>query len=275
MAPTLQRVFSHLLTLVATLSILLVVPSSCFKTKKIVNASFDSYSSVGTNWSPAVATWYGAPNGDGSEGGACGYGSVVGVPPFSSLISAGGSLLYESGKGCGSCYEVKCTGNYGCSGNPVSVVITDECPGCDGQYHFDLSGTAFGAMAVSGQAEKLRGAGKITIQFRRVECNFPGVKIAFRVDPGSNQQYFAMVVEYEDGDGEIDKVELSEASSASWYSMQRSWGAVWKLNNGSPLKAPFSIRLTTFSSGQSVVANNVIPVGWTPGQTYRSVVNFK
>lgn len=68
-------------------------------------------------------------------------------------------------------FQVMCTANSNsaCSGNPVEVVITDECPGCGSadKVHFDLSGTAFGAMAVSGQGEKLRDAGILQIQHRR------------------------------------------------------------------------------------------------------------
>ena len=107
----------------------------------------------------------------------------------------------------------------------------------------------------------------------RVKCNYPGKTITFKVDSGSNDEYFASLIEFEDGAGDLNAVNLKQAlDQDSWLPMQRSWGAVWKLDHGSALKAPFSIRLTT--SGQTIVANNVIPAGWKPGQTYRSVVNF-
>lgn len=272
MALVLQPSLS-MFTLVTLFSILLNLnPSSCFNPKLFSVSRLQSDS----DWAAAGATWYGNPDGAGTDGGACGYGNAVENSPFSKMVSAGGPSLFKSGKGCGACYQVKCTTNAACSENSATVVITDECPGCTSEsVHFDLSGTAFGAMAVSGQEGQLRNAGVLQIQYKRVDCNYPGVTLIFRVDSGSNPNYFATLIEYEDGAGDLTEVHLKQSGgdSDSWLLMQESWGAVWKLDSGSALQAPFSIRLTA-SNGQALVANNVIPAGWQAGQTYRSLVNF-
>jgi hypothetical protein len=106
-----------------------------------------------------------------------------------------------------------------------------------------------------------------------VACDYPGKTIAFHVDQGSNPYYFAVVVEYEDGDGDLDGVDLKEEGSDNWRALQQSWGAVWKLDAGSKLQAPLSIRLTS-ESGQTLVAKDVIQDGWQPGATYKSLVNY-
>lgn len=114
----------------------------------------------------------------------------------------------------------------------------------------------------------------IYIQNGRVQCYYPGVPIKFHVDSGSNPSYFATAIEYEGGDGDLRAVELKQSGDGSWVAMQQLWGAVWKLNWGSQLRPPMSIRLTTLKSGNSLVAKDVIPNGWQPGQTYQSLVNF-
>ncbi|XP_021823475.1 expansin-B15-like [Prunus avium] len=252
-----------------------------FKLCFAVNRKHLNLSTAATHWYPAGATWYGSPDGAGSDGGSCGYGNLVSQPPFSSMITGIGPSLYKSGKECGACYQVKCTKHASCSGRPVRVIITDFCPGgpCASEpAHFDLSGTAFGVMARPGQQEKLRDAGVLQIQFACVACDYSGKTIAFHVDQGSNSNYFAAVIEFEEGDGDLAGVELKEASSSDggdeWRAMQQSWGAVWKLDAGSELHPPLSIRLTSQYSAQTLLAKDVIPVGWKPGATYRSLVNY-
>lgn len=110
----------------------------------------------------------------------------------------------------------------------------------------------------------------------RVECNYIGETVTFHVENGSNPYSFAALIEYEDGDGEIGLVELKQAlDSDTWLPMSQSWGAVWKLDVTSPLRAPLSLRLTNLDSGETVVASDVIPAGWEPGEKYKSNVNFQ
>jgi len=227
-------------------------------------------------WLAAGATYYGSPNGFGGDGGACGYQSAVGQPPFSSMIAAGSTPLFLNGLGCGACYDVMCSSHKACSGKPVTVVITDLSPGnlYPGEpAHFDMSGTALGAMAKPGRADQLRNGGVIRVQYKRVPCKYPGVKITFKVDPGSNPFYFKTLIEFQNGDGNLRAVAVKQAGSRSWTPMTHDWGALWRCNNGQRLRAPFSLRLTS-DSGRKLIANNVIPANWRPGGTYRSLVNY-
>ena len=60
-----------------------------------------------------------------------------------------------------------------CSGVPETVIITDMNYYPVSRYHFDLSGTAFGAMAKDGRNDELRHAGIIDMQFKRSPSSPP------------------------------------------------------------------------------------------------------
>ncbi|XP_059460153.1 putative expansin-B2 [Corylus avellana] len=140
----------------------------CFNPKHL------NLSTITTHWSSAGATWYGSPDGFGATGGACGYDNTVSQPAISSMVTGIGPSLYNSGKECGACYEVKCTKHRSCSGKPVRVVITDFCPGgpcASDSAHFDLSGTAFGAMAISSEENKVRDVGVLEIEYHKLKCS--------------------------------------------------------------------------------------------------------
>ncbi|KAL6504095.1 hypothetical protein OROGR_026018 [Orobanche gracilis] len=232
---------------------------------KSINGSLDK------DFSPAVATWYGSPSGWGSSGGACGFADDVEAPPYNGMIAAGNQFLFKSGKGCGNCYQVRCRGNPSCSGIPTTVTVTDECPGsCNSDHvHFDLSGKAFGSLAKSGQADNLRNAGIINIQYKSVRCHY-SASITFKIDSGSNPNYLAFTIEFVDGDGDVGAVQISSPNSQGWLAMQQSWGATWKVDLRNGIKGPFSVKLTTVESKAKIIANNVIPANWAPGQHYHT-----
>jgi len=102
------------------------------------------------------------------SGGACGYGTLVDVKPLKARVGAVGSMLFQKGEGCGACYKVKCLDHSICAKRAVTVIVTDECPGCPSdRTHFDLSGSAFGRMAFAGENGQLRNRGEIPVIYRR------------------------------------------------------------------------------------------------------------
>ncbi|CAK8536445.1 unnamed protein product [Lathyrus sativus] len=249
----------------------LVLLSLCF----ILAQGQSKQSSVhlDTHWHPGTATWYGEAEGDGSTGGACGYGNLVDVKPLRARVGAVGPVLYKQGEGCGECYKVKCLDHRICSKRAVTVIITDECPGCPSdRTHFDLSGAAFGRMAVSGENGHLRNRGEIPVVYRRTTCLYTGKNIAFQVNEGSTPFWLSLLVEFEDGDGDIGSMLIQEAGSTEWLQMKHLWGANWCITAG-PLRGPFSVKLST-SSGRSLTAKDVIPTNWSPKSTYTSRLNF-
>ncbi|VAI53175.1 unnamed protein product [Triticum turgidum subsp. durum] len=244
------------LVLVALLSVLVTSVRSAANYDTATARSYNS------GWLPAKATWYGAPTGAGpnDNGGACGFKNVNQYP-FSSMTSCGNEPLFDGGAGCGSCYEIRCVAanNPSCSGQPRRVVITDMNYYPVARYHFDLSGTAFGAM------------------FRRVRCNFPGMKVTFHVQRGSNPNYLTVLVEYANVNGTVVRMELMQTRNSrprgSWEPMRRSWGSIWRMDTSRPLQGPFSMRITS-DSGKTLVANNVIPAYWRPDKAYWSNIQF-
>ncbi|KAF8413903.1 hypothetical protein HHK36_001899 [Tetracentron sinense] len=194
------------------------------------------------HWHPATATWYGSPDGDGSDGkegtiaplyicmyvtnvcmdvgGACGYGSLVDVKPFRARVGAVSPILFKGGEGCGACYKVKCLDKGICSRRAVTVIVTDECPGgycSSGRTHFDLSGAAFGRMAIAGNSAGLRNRGEISVIFRRTPCKYPGKNVAFHVNEGSTDYWLSLLVEFEDGDGDIGSMHIKEVKFIITY----------------------------------------------------------
>ncbi|CAM0871099.1 unnamed protein product [Alopecurus aequalis] len=225
----------------------------------------------GDKWLDAKSTWYGKPTAAGPKdnGGACGYKDVD-KPPFSGMTGCGNTPIFKSGRGCGSCFEIKCTKPEACSGEPVVVHITDDNEEPIAAYHFDLSGIAFGSMAKKGDEQKLRSAGEVEIQFRRVKCKYPeGTKVNFHVEKGSNPNYLALLVKFVAGDGDVVAVDIKEKGKDKWIALKESWGAIWRIDTPEELKGPFTVRYTT-EGGTKAEAENVIPEGWKADTSYVS-----
>jgi len=223
----------------------------------------------GGEFTPGKATMYGG----NESGNACGYIDLPKVTfPKGFSVAIGGDA-FDDGYGCGSCYEVKCTGAYGnnpdcfCGdGDQASVIVqaTDQCPECSGT-HFDLNTEAL-ASIVKDQSLSMAGTcGIISTEFRRVSCDFKS-NIKIRSKGGTSGWWYGLHIDDVAGYGAISEVKLREAGrrnagqNAFDIVCRKSEGASFWLcdrPNGREIKAKLDIELTD-SAGRKLTSNDVI-----------------
>jgi len=84
-----------------------------------------------------------------------------------------------------------------------------------------------------------------------------------------------VLVEFEDGDGDVVLVDIMEANSGWWTPMRELWrGSIWRMDSKRRLQGPFSLRITN-ESGETLVAYQVIPANWAPNTYYDSNMQYE
>ncbi|XP_002966951.2 expansin-A7 [Selaginella moellendorffii] len=234
--------------------------------KRATNAAKDIYNAGG--WKQAFATFYGDETARETMGGACGYGNLY-QSGYGLMTAALSSTLFNSGYGCGQCYEITCTLSKHCYfGKSVVVTATNLCPPnwskpsnnggwCNPpRVHFDMSKPAFMKIA-------FWRAGIIPVSYRRVPCARSG-GMNFKLS--GNRWWLMVFITNVGGSGDIKAVSV-KGSRTGWIAMTRNWGVgfqVFKQLQGQSL----SFMVTCYSTGKTTVHNNVAPANWQLGSTY-------
>lgn len=82
-----------------------------------------------TEWRSARATYYAAQNPPDSVGGACGYGNLE-KAGYGSATAGLSEELFDRGRVCGACFEIRCAEDvkWCIRGGSVIVTATNFCP---------------------------------------------------------------------------------------------------------------------------------------------------
>ncbi|XP_024380581.1 expansin-A11 [Physcomitrium patens] len=223
-------------------------------------------------WSSGRITYYGSPNGGGTQGGACGYQNTVSLG-YGFMTAALSTPLFNGGAACGACYQLQCAPVHETPknllqrnwcwkvGRRITITATNLCPpGSEGgwcdppQHHFDLPMPAFTALAK-------REGGVVPIYYRRVRCAKQG---GIRFTMGGNPWFLMILIHNVAGAGDVVAVKI-KCPTSDWCDMYRNWGAFWTVQK--KMEGPLSFQITT-GDRRKVTTHNAVGHGWQFGQTW-------
>nr|GEU92221.1 expansin-A7-like [Tanacetum cinerariifolium] len=224
-------------------------------------------------WTQAHATFYGDESAASTMGGACGYGNVV-TNGYGTDTAALSSTIFSDGYACGQCYQIRCVESPWCSKGIATITATNLCPPNWSQdsnaggwcnpprTHFDMAKPAFMQIA---QWK----AGIVPVMYRRVPCvRKGGIRFSFQ----GNGYWLLVYVMNVAGAGDINQMWVKGTKTA-WISMSHNWGASYQAF--ATLKGQaLSFKITSYTTKQTIMANNVAPANWNLGLTYQALTNF-
>ncbi|KAH7404155.1 hypothetical protein KP509_15G012800 [Ceratopteris richardii] len=180
-------------------------------------------------------------------------------------------MLFDNGKSCGSCFEIKCdmtdpAAQKRCvAGKSVVITATNLCPPsadhptswCNlPNKHFDMTESAFSDIALYSTGNPM------PVLYRSVPCPRVG-GIKFTID--GNSKYNMVLLTNVGGSGQVKSV-LVKGTKTGWIPLTRTWGSNWQTpENMQGQSLSFKVVL---EDGSSVVSYDLVPASWRLGQTF-------
>ncbi|OCK85452.1 carbohydrate-binding module family 63 protein [Lepidopterella palustris CBS 459.81] len=193
------------------------------------------------------ATYYGG----NLVGGTCSFSTYT--LPSGIFGTALSDSNWDSAGNCGACISVT-----GPSGNSITAMIVDQCPGC-GTNHLDLFPDAFSALADPGK-------GVIDVTWDIVPCGISS-PLSLRNKEGTSKYWFSMQVI--NSNIPVSKLEVSTDGGSTWASTTRQSYNFFENSSGFGTDT-VDVRVTS-STGETIVVQNV---GVASGTTFTASENF-
>uniref|UniRef100_A0ACD5UMI3 Uncharacterized protein n=1 Tax=Avena sativa TaxID=4498 RepID=A0ACD5UMI3_AVESA len=164
--------------------------------------------------------------------------------------------------------QMRCRDAKVCSNRGVRVVLTDFHT--NNRTDFLLGGPAFVGLAKPGMAQQLRRLGALSIQYKRIPCDYSDKNLSILVEEQSKKPS-KLVIKflYQGGQTDILAVDVAQVGSSDWRFMSRLHGPVWSTDRAPTGPLQFRAVVTGGYDGKWVWADKeVLPANWQPGQVY-------